>query len=713
MPKKVKDITEAEKYERLNLRQKTGNIPLKEKNRLKKGISLFKKTPSQTKDISGAKGPEFYYIKGEKFSPPKTLGNLLKIAGLGLLIIVIINLINIYFSGLALQKEIESSATMGYENLINAGKDTTKIEFAKAVDAFDKALENFSAAKEKLWFINSDTSFYSKDIEAAQSVNNLLEGGKNFAVAGGLFLEAMEEFNKIPEYFFSRNMDEEQNTIDKSKSITGTLKKGLEKTDQAIAQINLAAENFNKVNEAFFPDNIGLRIEMVKKQINETQEILNSISKHFPAILKLLGDQAPHRYLILLQNNNEIRPTGGFIGSYIILDMNDGYIDKLEVNDVYDIDGAYTEKITPPEEFAGFTDNWRFRDSNYHPDFPTSAASASWMLEKEGGPTVDTVIAINQGLLKDLLEVTGPVQVGSFGTFDAGNYNLLLSYIIEGKVWGAEDPKHILKVFIPAFKDTLFKTQNLGKLSSKIIREVQQKDIMMYSSDKDIEALFDAAGINGRMHPNILGEDYLSVINTSVGGTKSDQFIEENITHDTYIADNGEIIDEVKITRKHEWADDIYYSWKKILQKYGFNEMPDQLIDILGRGKNKVSMRIYVPKNSELIDSSKKVAVKQDKETDRTYFMTEMIVAAGQMDELTIKYKLPFKMDFSPAAQYKLIVEKQSGSVGSIFTKTLEMAGSIKELGVYPDDAKIGDENHVIYATNLVYDKYFSVLLSK
>jgi hypothetical protein len=41
------------------------------------------------------------------------------------------------------------------------------------------------------------------------------------------------------------------------------------------------------------------------------------------------------------------------------------------------------------------------------------------------------------------------------------------------------------------------------------------------------------------------------------------------------------------------------------------------------------------------------------------------------------------------------------------------MAGSIKELGVYPEESKIGDENQIIYATNLVYDRYFSALLSK
>lgn len=713
MPKKIKDITAGQKNEKINLRQKIGSGPFKAKKRINKGFSIYKKGSQSMKDISGEEGPKFIYIKGKEFTPPKSLSNLLKMAGLGLLIIVAINLINIYFSGVALQNDIENSAMQGYENLVSAGKDTTKIEFAKAVQAFEGALQNFSEAKAKLWFINTDKSFYSKDMDNAQSVNNLLEGGKNFAMAGSLFLAAMEEFNKIPSYFFSRNADEAQKTVDQGKSITETLKKGLDDTNQAIEKINIAASDFENVNGVFFPNAIALRIELAKKQIVELKDMLNSISKYFPAILKLMGDQAPHRYLILLQNNNEIRPTGGFIGSYIILDTNDGYIDKLEVHDVYDIDGSYMGQITPPAELAGFTTNWRFRDSNYHPDFPTSAAKAAWMLEKEGGPTVDTVIAINQGLLKGLLEVTGPVQVGNFGKLDADNYNLLLSFIIEGKVWGAEDPKHILKVFIPAFKDAIFQTKNIGKLSSKIYRAAQQKQIMAYSKDEEIEGLFDAAGISGRMHKNVYGEDYLSVISTSVGGTKSDQFVDENITHETYIDNDGNITDEVRIKRKHTWTDVIYYSWKKTLQEYGFNSMPDQLIDILGRGRNKVSMRIYVPKGSKFLDSNKKVETGYDKETDNAYFISEMEILAGKEDELYIKYELPFKIDFAPAGQYKLVVEKQSGSIGSVFTKTMTLDGFVKELGVYPEETKVGDDGQIIYATNLVYDRYFSALLNK
>ena len=335
-------------------------------------------------------------------------------------------------------------------------------------------------------------------------------------------------------------------------------------------------------------------------------------------------------------------------------------------------------------------------------------------MEKEGGPSVDTVIAINQGLLQDMLEITGPVQVGNFGALDSENYNLLLSYIIEGKVWGAEDPKHILKVFIPAFKEAILKEKNISKVSSKLYKAIQQKHIMMYSSDEDIQALFESMGISGQAYVPQENEDYLSVINISQGGTKSEQFIEESIHHHTQIHEDGSLTNEIRITREHLWSDDVYYEWRNILADYGYADMPDYLIDILGRGENKVSVRTYVPSGSKLIETNgEDVMTKYDKDLKKTYFFYDMYTSAGEISDIWIKYSLPFKLDLDIADSYKIIAEKQPGSRGSIFTKTIQADEGITPLALYPDNPRISEDETYIYATNLVYDKYFSTLWRK
>lgn len=708
MVKKINDLKKDVHKPTIDLRGKYAN---KEAKKLKKKLNILYKKASpikEVKDLSGEKKEHYVYIKGQQHKPPKYLGNLIRVGVMGFLILLVINTVNVYFIGKTIEEDLSETAYEGYNYLVDAGKSATRIQFDTALVAFDKAIENFSQAEEDLWFINLDNSFYAKDNNIGVAVTALLESGKHFAEAGKFFLDGIEEFNKIPLYFVSKNDLENDLTSITPPSLTDTLKDGLEQIDLAINEISQAAEKIGKIDENRLPSEVGVRIAFAKEKIQEVSETLEATQEHFPAILKLLGDRYPHRYLILFQNNNEIRPTGGFIGSYAIMDINDGYIESIETHDVYDIDGAYGGIIEPPDEFKAFTSNWRFRDSNYSPDFSVSAKKARWFLEKEGGPSVDTVIAINQGLLQDMLEITGPVQVGNFGELDSENYNLLLSFVIEGKVWGPEDPKHILKMFVPAFKKAIIKEENIGKVSSKLYKAVQQKHIMMYSADEDIQALFETLGISGQVHETQENEDYLSVINISTGGTKSDQFIEEKIFHNTNIDKYGKVINEIRISRTHMWTDETYNEWKKIINAYGFSYIPDQVIDILGRGRNRVNMRIYVPQGSVLIDTNgADIMTKYDKDLRKTYFLLTMEVKAGETDEVWIQYRPPITMSFNPSSTYKIIIEKQPGSVGSIFTKTVTTDSELENIAVYPGESKI-NENTTTYATNLVYDRYFS-----
>lgn len=712
MSKKLQDIKLENQINDINL--KGNKKRLLEADELKeKQHNFYKKdTPiNEVRDLKGDDKKHFVYVRGEKFNPPKSFGNLLKIGFFGFLIILFINTVNVYYTTKRLEKNISSEAYQGYSLLLDAGKSASKVQFANASESFQKAIKNFDEVKNELWFLSTDKSYYSTQNNIGSSVKALIVGGEHFTSAGQHFLDALEEFNKVPIYFVSKN----NNPNASGPSLTDTLRDGLNKTDLAIKEINLASKELDTVKEQNLPGEIAPRVAAVKSQVQMVSDTLNATAGHFPALLKLLGDKYPHRYLILLQNNNEIRPSGGFIGSYAILDMDKGLIKKLDVQDVYDIDGSFKEVIEPPDYMKQFTSNWRFRDSNYSADFPTTASKAKWFLTKEGGPMVDTVIAINQGLLQDMLEITGPIQVGNFGKLNSENYNLLLSYVIEGKIWGPENPKHILKMFIPAFQKAIMKEENLSKVGSKLYKAIQQKHVMMYSADAEVEGLFDSLGVSGRMYQNKPDEDYLSVINFSAGGTKSDLFLEENITHDTYIDKNGNVTDEVTVKHVHQWNDAVYFQWKKILQGYGLNQMPDQLIDILGRGRNKSLIKVYVPEGSILLNSTDpNLTLHYDKDVKKSYFLTSMEITAGKSGYLRFRYRLPFLLDLNKgAANYKLIVDKQPGSRGSIFTKTTHTDPEISNISVYPKEAKTISSTEISYPTNLVYDRYFSGIWKK
>jgi len=707
MPKNVKDIQNSKDENHINMSDEND---ISKNNRLKKNpYRLIKhRTPiRKIRDINQKTSDEFIYIKGKHYKKSELIYNTVKLFIIGFFIILVINSLNIYASTKKIEKNIIAQAHEGYGFLIDAAKNTKSEGFTEAIESFSQANQSFQNAEDEIWFIGFDSTIYAEKGNLTFAVKNLLESGQHFAQSGEYFIQALSEFEKIPVYFINTNTNESQ----LHPSITTALKKGLEKTNLAITEIDIASEKIGKVDINALPKDLKEQFIIAKEKIEEISDTLNDISKHFPAIVKLLGDRYPHRILILLQNNSEVRATGGFIGSYAILDINDGYIENLRIEDVYDIDGSYGGQIKPSYNLDNFVDNWRFRDSNYSPDFPTSAKKAQWFLEEEGGPSVDTVIAINQGLLTDLLNITGPIKVGEFIEFNSENYQILLTYIVEGKIWGAEDPKHILKVFIPLFKEQILKEEKLSKLASKLYKAVEQEHIVMYSNDEEIQALFEHFKLDGKVHEIEVDEDYLSVINTSIGGTKSDQFIEQTINHTTHINADGSIINEVRITRSHLWSDEIYQNWERLLQEYGFSlsDFSDSLIDVLGRGKNIVNMQIYIPKNSTLIESSDNSAkIYHDTELDRDYIMTKIEVEAGNTSEITVKYKIPLILEKSDNTFiYKIFVDKQIGTRGGLLNKTITFDDKLENISTYPE-AQIKTSEKIEYSTNLVYDRYFS-----
>ena len=131
---------------------------------------------------------------------------------------------------------------------------------------------------------------------------------------------------------------------------------------------------------------------------------------------KLVALDGTKNYLILLQNNMELRPAGGFIGSFAKVAFENGKLKKLEVNDIYAIDGQLGFHVEPPKEIKedlGQKD-WFLRDSNWESDFPTSARQAQWFYTKETGERVEGVVAIDISAMEGLLSSIGGVELADY-----------------------------------------------------------------------------------------------------------------------------------------------------------------------------------------------------------------------------------------------------------------------------------------------------------
>lgn len=697
-------------------------LNLSEKAARKNIIHPKKHTHSHILDISRPKKEKeekIYHIPEEKDTSffPGYKKELFRLASIGVTIMILINTINVYNIAQHKKEQAITSAYQGFQNIMEGSVNIANYDINQANLSFDEALYNFQIAKQTLWFIESN-SIFNKGTSSAVA-QNLIDSGVKLAEAGTLFTQAITNLSQIINEF---------DNINSKDSLTEEIKKDfLPLIEQSLTNLEEVQKNLEEMNTNKLPEDLRPKFELAKQKIGDLLDFAYLLKNYVPSFLELIGDTHPQRFLILLQNSDEIRPTGGFIGMYAIMDINEGKLTKLDVRDIYDSDGLLHEEIPAPEEIQSLSNNWRMRDSNYSPDFPISAKKAAWFLEKEKGPGVDSIIAIDLNFAADLLELVGPIQIdGLKKPLTKDNFKTILSYIVESKLTGKSTPKKILQKFIPQVERQLAEKKPWPNLVSILQKNIKEKHLLAYSKDEDIQNLFEYLGADGKMAENAEKQDYLGVFHTSVGGNKTDAWIEQQITHKTFLDKNGQIINKVTILRRHTWNKEKEIELENLIRSSGFDqEISGRVKDILGRSPNIVKTRVYVPFGSVLEEVTgidrKNVKTKIDEELGKTYFSLKISVYPENETKIILKYHLPFRMKFETnpvfrlgsevADTYNFYIQKQPGTVADTFYKEVFLNGQVKGYSSYPTNFNEIETGRFMYQTELREDQYVSLLV--
>lgn len=412
---------------------------------------------------------------------------------------------------------------------------------------------------------------------------------------------------------------------------------------------------------------------------------------HLDLLKELLGGNGPRAYLFLFQNNHELRPTGGFIGSYAFLDISQGVIRRFFVDGIFNPDGQLKANIVPPEPIQKISAGWSLHDSNWFPDFPASAEKARYFYEKTGGPTTDGVIALSPEVLKRVLDVMGPVALPEYGiTVDAENFLPLIQEEVELNYDKEENnPKKILGDLTGVILERLVSrpdAETLLALADQVVELLNERHILIFASEPAIQQLIETSGWSGSMLATPY--DYLSVVHANINGYKTDGVIRNSIEHHASIQPDGSIIDTVTITRTHDGGRTDYEWWNKVNANY---------------------MRVYVPLGSELLSASgmtretvsppldyaalgflrdedvvrEEARIKIDEasgtrigeEFGKTVFGNWVYVSPGESVTVTYRYRLPWRVTRDGddrAVPFSILYQKQSGTLGWSLASTVE-----------------------------------------
>jgi hypothetical protein len=587
----------------------------------------------------------------------------------------------LFHKGMRMKGEVLGVSQEGYTHLTNALEEIRGRRFDRSGAAFQQAYESFSIASNLFGEWNAvlvDLSRFVPGISKLSSGKNVVEAGKHIAVAG-------QELNSVLQELSAFGYPLQDGGI-YALSLLEVFQKTQGNIARASRELALAEEALRKVRLEDVPEDKRDRFIQVRQQLPEVVAAIQAFSDHSHIFTDLLGGNGPRKYLFLFQNNHEMRPTGGFIGSYGLLDVSNGRIRNFFVDGIFNPDGQLKEDIVPPRPIQKVSAAWSLHDSNWFPDFPTSAEKAIFFYEKTGGPTVDGVITLTPVVIQKFLRITGPIEMEKYGvTVDADNFMETIQYEVEVDYDKEENrPKQILADLAPLLLDKLMSASDVKDVAGmmNIFEEgLDEKHVLLYSRNREVQELIDAQGWSGKVLE--ASKDYLSVINTNINGYKTDGVIEESIEHEVNIREDGSIVDTVTVTRKHTGGYTDYVWWNKVNADY---------------------MRVYVPKGSKLLSAEgytretveppvdyDRLGFRRDAEVEaqergividpesgtqiyeeagKTVFGNWVYVSPQETVTVTYTYLLPFTVQpeadsEDEASRYTVTYQKQSGSVGS------------------------------------------------
>ena len=532
---------------------------------------------------------------------------------------------------------------------------------------------------------------YTKDLDHA------LKAAKLGLESVDILIEAIEPYADIIGFTGSEVAEEasdgQQTAQDRIEFVIKTIPDLIPMADQLAIKANEAKTEIDKINPSRYPVKFGSMAvrENVSKAISLISQGASFIEKGKPlleAASYLLGAGEERTYLILFQNDKELRPTGGFLTAYSIAKVSKGKFEPVLSSDIYNLDDSYRPSILAPDPIIDYlqgpyalSPNLRLRDMNWSPDYYESMKLFSEEIKKAGINDIDGIIAVDTGVVVNLLDAIGQIGVFGFGNFSTDIveecncpqvvFELESFADVEGPiVWSENEPGKIVfapenyenrkKIIGPLMNSILANAMGQPKdklpgLFEAAFKSLVEKHVLFYLYDDKAQAGVESFGIAGRI--DTFDGDYLHINDSNLGGRKSNLYVKQEVSQSVWIAKDGSVEKEVTITYNNPeeydgWLNSVLPNW----------------------------VRIYVPKGSELIDiSGLEDMVDPYEEFDKTVFAGYFELRPLGVAKVTLKYKLPFKVD----DEYKLFIQKQPGTDTPLYTT--EVNKQLEELFLRTD----------------------------
>lgn len=489
-------------------------------------------------------------------------------------------------------------------------------------------------------------------------------------------------------------------TTDK-KNFLAAIESGKKLFPKVNENIKYIEELINNISDPEFLWQYDVDVESFKRSLVNFKKIVATAEPIAQIMPTLAGYPEATNFLFVFQNNNELRPTGGFIGTYGLATTNNGELTKFKTHDVYHLDWPAKEKlkIEPPQPIKKYLgqEYWFMRDANWSPNWPDSAKKIVWFYNQEAEANslpqekFDLVIAITPKVVADLLRITGSITIRG-QAYSSENFTALLQENTEKnytKLGFSEfDRKEIVgEIARELEKRILMKTVEYWQDVSGVLADnLASKDILIFSFDSELASFLQEKKWAGAQSD--FKGDYLGVVDANLHALKTDAIINKNINYEVRETNDG-LLAKVSINYSHlgdfDWKTDKYKTFTRIYTPLG-----SKLLKVIG----------FFGSDKDILSGI---------ENDRQWFGAYTEVEPGKLGGLSFEYLLPYNLyEQFKVGKYSLNLDKQPGSrvsdlvVGLYFKKPI-----VKYSPTGLNVKKIGSS--IVWQESLGGDKYYEV----
>ncbi len=636
-----------------------------------------------------------------------------------LFLILLIPLVGFLGQGLKVKDEALASTYAGYHNLLLAKKALGDQNFRLAGESFYQASGQLNLAETKVDGLAGNLLAllaFVPGLNRVSQSNDVLIAAKNISLAGEHLSFSLASLEPEIKKVFSRDSG--------GGSLTDRLFELEQNIKLASSYLTEAQKRMAQVPADLIP---GQNLDQLQGSLGLAVKSLDNAPYYLDNLLNFLGHQRAKKYLVIFQNNSELRATGGFIGSYGVFDVDKGSFKKIFIDNVYNPDGQLQEYIVPPEPIQKISANWSMHDANWFADFPTSAQKVASFYEKTGGETVDGVIALTPQVVENLLRFTGQIDLPAYNLrISADNFVAEVQNKVEGDFDKTENkPKKILADLAPLLfqKMSAKATDDPLALLQVLLQSLERQEALLYFRDNSLENFVVGQGWAGQVQKT--EKDFSLFVNSNICGYKTDHVVSQKIKQIIRIGSNGQVFDTVKIERQHNGGGLAYDFWNKVNADYFRLYAPQgsQLLFASGNTKETVQASVDYEKSGYKKDkdlaqilagkTANKFGLDVFNESGKTVFGGWAYTSPKEKVNLLLQYKLPFILDLADdkPASFSLVAQKQPGMENSSLEVEIEFPENKKVLLAQDGTFKELPDHKFNFSGDFTTDKTFGFVV--